>query len=612
MAYIDWWNRTGPITMGERFGLNEISIARNTLSPTKSYIDGGRIDMKPGGIVEPGVTHYGKKENITLEQFKKEWKKFQKLKKNMGSDSEFSKYLNENYQTKQGETFTTKNVEAVRRRHDIKATVKGGQPPPAVMARHQKITALVKKLVPELNASEKFVTQEELSLMIEKELKIPAKYNAEGFKISQLDLKSYPDVRNLDKIGDKIELTLKNMLIENKPLKNFWWEALRERTGIERSTITKYLKESPTYKVIADQGADSLKNRFNFPNYHGFLKELSFSEQLTKALEIESGMPQFTDIGDERKYGNHPKNKIMSFAKRNWNQMKGEGAVQFFDKNGKLITWEYGKKLPYKEVSFSYNGKTHNMLKLSNIDYLKKNFLEVYEKQTAINKLAVKEIDNPFKKGTKISVKDLIKKIQVDNYRWKPRSGTLEILHGKLGVAGEPFTNLGYNTKDINQTEVGLKRSLDTGSITKADYNKSLKTLQSTFKASKDLDQTIIERISKLAENIKKSGPVKTKLEGLQRYQQEVKNLLQKIKTVKGPSRAKLVQTLFYIVGTGAGVKFLNDYGITPAKADTDKPIIEPGDKTQEASALALPSKWELFGGATATTIGTDVALKGA
>ena len=37
MAYIEWWNRTGPITMGERFGLNEISTARDTLSPTKSY-----------------------------------------------------------------------------------------------------------------------------------------------------------------------------------------------------------------------------------------------------------------------------------------------------------------------------------------------------------------------------------------------------------------------------------------------------------------------------------------------------------------------------------------------------------------------------------------------
>ena len=47
MAYIEWWNRTGPITLGERFGLNEISIARNTLSPTKSYTE-DRIGLHRG------------------------------------------------------------------------------------------------------------------------------------------------------------------------------------------------------------------------------------------------------------------------------------------------------------------------------------------------------------------------------------------------------------------------------------------------------------------------------------------------------------------------------------------------------------------------------------
>ena len=58
MAYIPWYDRLKPVTLGERFGLNEISTARNTLSPTNSHtID--RIDMKPGGLVEPGVTHYG-------------------------------------------------------------------------------------------------------------------------------------------------------------------------------------------------------------------------------------------------------------------------------------------------------------------------------------------------------------------------------------------------------------------------------------------------------------------------------------------------------------------------------------------------------------------------
>ena len=108
MAYIPWYNRTGPITVGERFGLNEIPTRAKTLSPIKSYAEkptynweegdwrdqnddsvgntkiledfviteemrrrpnaaGGRIDMKPGGLVEPGVEYYGGKyEDTTI------------------------------------------------------------------------------------------------------------------------------------------------------------------------------------------------------------------------------------------------------------------------------------------------------------------------------------------------------------------------------------------------------------------------------------------------------------------------------------------------------------------------------------------------------------------
>ena len=90
MAYIEWWNRTGPATLGERFGLNgikRVALAKGTpggwwgdwklnyedqmsFEEYKQSLDidknpsglekaeGGRIDMKPGGIVEPGVTHY--------------------------------------------------------------------------------------------------------------------------------------------------------------------------------------------------------------------------------------------------------------------------------------------------------------------------------------------------------------------------------------------------------------------------------------------------------------------------------------------------------------------------------------------------------------------------
>jgi DNA-binding Lrp family transcriptional regulator len=54
MAYIEWWNRTGPSTLGERFGLNEISTRAKTLSPTKSYVDGGRIGFQ-GGLLAKGI-----------------------------------------------------------------------------------------------------------------------------------------------------------------------------------------------------------------------------------------------------------------------------------------------------------------------------------------------------------------------------------------------------------------------------------------------------------------------------------------------------------------------------------------------------------------------------
>lgn len=43
---------------------------------------------------------------------------------------------------------------------------------------------------------------------------------------------------------------------------------------------------------------------------------------------------------------------------------------------------------------------------------LKKNFPEVYEKTLAVNKLKTTKIDNPFKPGTKINVRDLVKKFK--------------------------------------------------------------------------------------------------------------------------------------------------------------------------------------------------------
>ena len=51
------------------------------------------------GVIKPGQ-YTPKKPPITKEQFKDEYKKFQKSKNNMGLDSEFAEYLNKNYKSK--------------------------------------------------------------------------------------------------------------------------------------------------------------------------------------------------------------------------------------------------------------------------------------------------------------------------------------------------------------------------------------------------------------------------------------------------------------------------------------------------------------------------------
>ena len=42
------------------------------------------------------------------------------------------------------------------------------------------------------------------------------------YKVSRLNLRDYPVMRTLDKVPDKLEKTLSNMLLDDKPLNNFF------------------------------------------------------------------------------------------------------------------------------------------------------------------------------------------------------------------------------------------------------------------------------------------------------------------------------------------------------------------------------------------------------
>jgi hypothetical protein len=113
-----------------------------------------------------------------------------------------------------------------------------------------------------------------------------------------------------------------------------------------------------------------------------------------------------------------------------------------------------------------------------------------------MNNLATTKVDNPLKKGEKIFFKDLVKKNQVENYKWSPTTSTLDVLHGPKGVKFEPFTNLNFNTRDINQVEQGVSRSTK---LTQSNKNIILKAINE-LAGTGDTD-AIIRRQQKLTKN---------------------------------------------------------------------------------------------------------------
>jgi hypothetical protein len=234
---------------------------------------------------------------------------------------------------------------------------------------------------------------------------------------------------------------------------------------------------------------------------------------------------------------------------------------------------------------------------------MKKNFPEVYEKTLAVNKLKNTKIDNPFKPGTKINVRDLVKKVQVDGYKWSPKFPTLDILHGPKGIKQEPFTNLRYNTKDINQLEAGLSQKLNANNLTKTQYNQAVKELNKPFTKG-NINQAIIDRVTTQANKIKEGT--------FYGYDTLKDNILKLNKTdVRKVCRAL---GAFNVGGDVAGCAAAIE--ADPVKAATALEEIKPtsaalGKVRNAASAfLKFAGKGKVFGATAAVGVGAGALVK--
>jgi hypothetical protein len=459
---------------------------------------------------------------ITDEKFEELYKQFQKQKNNLGSDPEFAEFLNKKniVPGTPGATtgvlnkeFNAKTVNGRRQRLGIKTPTAGkiiGQQ----LANRTKIENLLQKEITKANNGDKFISQGEISFKVEDKLglkpktvispdtgkprRVPRYVPSKGGALG-----AYPILYNLESQIDKVDNVLKDLLIDQEPLKDRLVEVIKKKTQVGDLRFTlQSLRATPTFKVIKDEGGELLVKANKMNDYKG----LNLSDQLSLAIDKQLGKPVYTGLGGVKSRFYGPNYVTMKFAKESWNQNKGQGPIQFFDSKGNRIEWKRGLKLPIQKVSFKYKGKNHTYKDLSNASYIKKYFPEVFEKTVGVNNLKSKKVDNPFKPGSKINLRDLVQKVQEKGYGWSPRMTKFDILHGPGGVKDNPFTNLRYNTRDINQLELGLDTNLKSKKINKSQYNQALKNLNAAFKGLKgdDYDQAIIDRVTTQANKIKK------------------------------------------------------------------------------------------------------------
>jgi len=517
MAYIDWWNRTGPVTLGERFGLNEISIARNTLSPTKSYTE-DRIDMKPGGIVEPGVEYYGGPGSGP---------------KTKGPDSPAYKPLSAEGKKIALHVYGTLDISDRKRRRinrgeitmdyksvkwnpekDITVKSKQGQPVTDVDFKNLKL--------PDGTDMEKAFI-EDLKLRAKQPQKAVIDYGNEWFA------DKYPiGPRQLDRAIPFLikKHKIKYLEIEETPMKR----SLKQRK-IHLDVSSSVLEEGRM--IVAKTKILKEKN---------LARKIDFAHRVSKKHMARLGLQFDTNL--------------IGMDSRVINQ---------------VIIRPSEKKLD-----------------------------RLYTKQF---KIFEQLKDNPTNELLKKQLADINKQVK----------DIIKITSGRLvGVTIDPNT--------LESSFEGLKKKYSltqfmNENITIKDLEKLPSAEQEKF-LTKQLTKAVDAEIKKgfVPNDFKTILSDKKSQEALLKYaKKRTPELIGKLKwAFKNPTSKvsmKLLTSPFALIGAGYLV-YKSGLLETVVKADTDDQIIKPGDERHEASALALPSRWDLLGGAAATTIGTDLALQ--
>jgi hypothetical protein len=558
MAYIDWWNRTGPITMGERFGLNEISTARKTLSPIKSYIDGGRIDMKPGGIVEPGVMNYGKKTPL----YKKTtvYKKMQEAAdKGMVYDRE-TDTIREDIRKRR---LVLKNIVPPERYKEIKLANSGMseielQKAYEKLNRHQQDGLIYKSGDHYPNRSGVINPSPAKLQELRHASKLPKSFKL----VQEAKLKDAatgklwtPETwRNTSSRKRTYYISLAKDYEGYRKKQKEWQKITQERRGpVGYKSVPNVFRGDKNGLLRWLKLAAEKKN----PNYTLWYKDGEVAGVFDKKADTVWRTHTITTEFSNKKHKSIHKHK-------DFNKVHGKNG--FFD---------MAKKFRYTSPD--------TVLGRYFVEYGKiPSYSEIYNFLTRPNSKATAKGYNALHKHHTSLVKGLPSK-NIQLTLWD-RNLNAENLLKRFNTINDPnYKNTEWMDKELKKLNVRMKVS-----------NKMLGTAETTLSS----------QLSKMKETVTKL--FQTRLKENPKLVENLMKHLEIIKNAKGPGRVKAINAIIGLVGVGAAGTLFNKFGISSAEA-AEAQTLEPSDKKQEAGISAT----DVGKGALATAAGYAITHPG-
>jgi len=616
-------------SLGTRFGLNEISTARKTLSPIKSYTaesvmpsqfdeisieemedlkkqvkfgpqvkDGGRIDMKPGGIVEPGVTHYAVLTDAEKADNIKAWEKNTDLKfKDIEDKSKRSKI-------RTGVLEGTVETAAVKGSLEKSVWLKG-------YSYDDFLKDLKKGKTSYQIAEDLYEKNPEYFDNLKKTRRLKETTYTRISTALTDRLRKKPELVKLNKLNEKNFLVkeklalkeVKEFIEKNKEAykKVYASRKIGAVTNFKEKVLDFISKKYPELLTRAKGGRDIIFGQRLFSSYHLLGRDVTRAGEygldiaLNKEIRKALGIPERPSKGEGQTLERWTK-------EYNKNITKLLKTAQDRDLIPKIDPTT-GAKI--KDVDSLYR-----YVKRTQIDPIRKLFGNKFNfGQEHIGGVSRALVVNDVESLTRITAMDPVQNLWVKGPKWDTRisnlmklakqtSGTvaqgyIDQVNELIAKADKKFGLEQTKYKIVKDEIIPIqpKASLEDSLYKKAQ--RALKTFVAT-KRFKEPNFKLLPEELKEAINFLKKGDIDKSNQFLKTAVNKYLNIA---KTTKGPPRLKALQMLAYIGGGGilAGLGL----NITSAEAKT----LEPSDKKQEAGISGDVAKGLTYG-----TLGTIAA----